>query len=98
MRKEKVEKKIIFIFSSRRRHTRCYRDWSSDVCSSDLEGGTYQERLGPRSQGLRGRRAKSRSMPARNPPRWANQAVSPPTASPRETAPPPAARPLRNRT
>src|SRR5207245_5599682 len=23
-------------FSSRRRHTRCYRDWSSDVCSSDL--------------------------------------------------------------
>src|SRR5207245_7327922 len=22
---------------SRRRHTRCYRDWSSDVCSSDLE-------------------------------------------------------------
>src|SRR5207245_8088984 len=23
--------------SSRRRHTRCYRDWSSDVCSSDLE-------------------------------------------------------------
>src|SRR3989337_3499289 len=25
------------VFSSRRRHTRCYRDWSSDVCSSDLE-------------------------------------------------------------
>src|SRR5207245_3880946 len=24
------------LFSSRRRHTRCYRDWSSDVCSSDL--------------------------------------------------------------
>src|SRR5271169_4055008 len=24
-------------FSSRRRHTRCYRDWSSDVCSSDLK-------------------------------------------------------------
>src|SRR5207245_4573251 len=23
-----------FFFSSRRRHTRCYRDWSSDVCSS----------------------------------------------------------------
>src|SRR5207245_4856723 len=23
-------------FTSRRRHTRCYRDWSSDVCSSDL--------------------------------------------------------------
>src|SRR5207245_8683079 len=25
-----------FFLSSRRRHTRCYRDWSSDVCSSDL--------------------------------------------------------------
>src|SRR5438128_293020 len=29
---------IFFFFSSRRRHTRCYRDWSSDVCSSDLHG------------------------------------------------------------
>src|SRR5207245_5324357 len=26
----------VFFFASRRRHTRCYRDWSSDVCSSDL--------------------------------------------------------------
>src|SRR5207248_3639156 len=26
-----------FFFSSRRRHTRSYGDWSSDVCSSDLE-------------------------------------------------------------
>src|SRR5699024_12098223 len=26
----------IFFFSSRRRHTRSKRDWSSDVCSSDL--------------------------------------------------------------
>src|SRR2546428_11428025 len=26
-----------FFFSSRRRHTRSDRDWSSDVCSSDLE-------------------------------------------------------------
>src|SRR2546429_9917303 len=31
-----------FFFSSRRRHTRCSRDWSSDVCSSDLEtAGCY---------------------------------------------------------
>src|SRR6266498_5606705 len=29
---------LIFFFSSRRRHTRCGRDWSSDVCSSDLPG------------------------------------------------------------
>src|SRR5687768_18052888 len=27
---------LVFFFSSRRRHTRCSRDWSSDVCSSDL--------------------------------------------------------------
>src|SRR5690606_40859675 len=27
----------VFFFSSRRRHTRFSRDWSSDVCSSDLE-------------------------------------------------------------
>src|SRR3712207_9246328 len=27
---------MYFFFSSRRRHTRYWRDWSSDVCSSDL--------------------------------------------------------------
>src|SRR6266508_6208876 len=31
---------IFFFFSSRRRHTRGPRDWSSDVCSSDL--GSFQ--------------------------------------------------------
>src|SRR3989449_7178810 len=29
-------RRLFFFFSSRRRHTRCSRDWSSDVCSSDL--------------------------------------------------------------
>src|SRR3712207_1013537 len=29
----------LFFFSSRRRHTRYWRDWSSDVCSSDLVTG-----------------------------------------------------------
>src|SRR5437868_14715142 len=29
-------RKFVFFFSSRRRHTRSKRDWSSDVCSSDL--------------------------------------------------------------
>src|SRR6266576_6245583 len=29
---------IFFFFSSRGRHTRSLRDWSSDVCSSDLTG------------------------------------------------------------
>src|SRR5205814_2521550 len=28
---------FFFFFSSRRRHTRCLSDWSSDVCSSDLD-------------------------------------------------------------
>src|SRR6266550_1460374 len=32
-------KLLCFFFSSRRRHTRCSRDWSSDVCSSDLRQG-----------------------------------------------------------
>src|SRR3712207_9581163 len=31
-----------FFFSSRRRHTRYWRDWSSDVCSSDL---VHEEKL-----------------------------------------------------
>src|SRR5207245_6481308 len=28
---------LALLFSSRGRHTSCYRDWSSDVCSSNLE-------------------------------------------------------------
>src|SRR2546422_1745871 len=39
-----------FFFSSRRRHTRCSRDWSSDVCSSDLDD--------PASHGYRARRTR----------------------------------------
>src|SRR5438445_6367609 len=31
-----VPASLLFFFSSRRRHTRYWRDWSSDVCSSDL--------------------------------------------------------------
>src|SRR3712207_9486563 len=37
---------MIFFFSSRRRHTRYWRDWSSDVCSSDLGtswAGTFKD-------------------------------------------------------
>src|SRR3712207_9094468 len=43
-------------FSSRRRHTRYWRDWSSDVCSSDLtlvpadDGGWVQADRGARTQ------------------------------------------------
>src|SRR5699024_11991871 len=32
-----------FFFSSRRRHTRSKRDWSSDVCSSDLEATMLED-------------------------------------------------------
>src|SRR5690606_40711217 len=35
---------FLFFFSSRRRHTRFSRDWSSDVCSSDLEAPAYATR------------------------------------------------------
>src|SRR6266699_2349922 len=35
---------VFFFFSSRRRHTRCGRDWSSDVCSSDLADVVEKER------------------------------------------------------
>src|SRR3989449_10324615 len=34
---------MFFFFSSRRRHTRCSRDWSSDVCSSDLLGNARHD-------------------------------------------------------
>src|SRR5205814_6896991 len=36
-----------FFFSSRRRHTRCLSDWSSDVCSSDLLVDVWT--MGPRT-------------------------------------------------
>src|SRR2546429_1102500 len=38
---------VFFFFSSRRRHTRCSRDWSSDVCSSDLDRVGAQQQGGP---------------------------------------------------
>src|SRR5690606_40519457 len=44
---------LIFFFSSRRRHTRFSRDWSSDVCSSDLERAWLLSKR--REQGYGGR-------------------------------------------
>src|SRR3989442_9919553 len=40
---------FFFFFSSRRRHTRCGRDWSSDVCSSDLSSGPGDVTATPRT-------------------------------------------------
>src|SRR3990172_5474807 len=39
------------LYSKRSRHTRCSRDWSSDVCSSDLPRRQGREGLGSRGEG-----------------------------------------------
>src|ERR1035438_10622481 len=43
----------VFCLSSRRRHTRCLSDWSSDVCSSDLDSSSanYRQWLTPEQFG-----------------------------------------------
>src|SRR5690606_39475076 len=41
--------------SSRRRHTRFSRDWSSDVCSSDLENGEGNAYIDPLRDNTKGR-------------------------------------------
>src|SRR5690606_39877106 len=52
---------FLFFFSSRRRHTRFSRDWSSDVCSSDLASGdTDVARIMARGGGASGRPAQAR--------------------------------------
>src|SRR2546422_8350222 len=43
---------FFFFFSSRRRHTRCSRDWSSDVCSSDLNDAGVANRVGAELRAL----------------------------------------------
>src|SRR6267378_2626245 len=58
---------VHFFFSSRRRHTRSLRDWSSDVCSSDLRARmpgssrTYRERSAASRRGSGRRRRRRRS-------------------------------------
>src|SRR5699024_1110317 len=47
---------LSFFFSSRRRHTRSKRDWSSDVCSSDLDTSLFSRSL--RDQSLRSQLAE----------------------------------------
>src|SRR3989449_6164390 len=58
-----------FFFSSRRRHTRCSRDWSSDVCSSDLGKSVWLRHTRPTfTRGLPlSVRRRVRSAPALSP-------------------------------
>src|SRR5207249_8748658 len=71
---------LFFFFSSRRRHTRSKRDWSSDVCSSDLgrrrcahlRGGLERERHAPDRDGaaLDRRRSEERRVGKECRSRW----------------------------
>src|SRR5690606_4944066 len=47
----RIASSLVFFFSSRRRHTRFSRDWSSDVCSSDLRGAVAAS-AGNHAQGV----------------------------------------------
>src|SRR5690606_39588069 len=51
---------LFFFFSSRRRHTRFSRDWSSDVCSSDLPAPRLLRHLRVRPARADGRPARLR--------------------------------------
>src|SRR3712207_7715744 len=46
---------VVVFFSSRRRHTRYWRDWSSDVCSSDLAADAEEAAAAPGSESRSGR-------------------------------------------
>src|SRR5207253_5951774 len=70
---------FFFFFSSRRRHTRWPRDWSSDVCSSDLGWRGASPVRSERSNGPQpsSRRAISRRAPTCRPPRTTSSRRSP---------------------
>src|SRR5690606_35276375 len=51
-----------FLFSSRRRHTRFSRDWSSDVCSSDLPADVADEAQDPAPEEARKHPAMTRNI------------------------------------
>src|SRR6266850_4215468 len=55
---------FFFFFSSRRRHTRLQGDWSSDVCSSDLDGWWGTEASAP--DGLGSFTNQFAAMPSRS--------------------------------
>src|SRR5262245_25725156 len=53
-----------FFLSSRRRHTRCLSDWSSDVCSSDLHAGQHYFSMGYVEGGGLAAKVKDGPLPA----------------------------------
>src|SRR5690606_40671260 len=67
---------VFFFFSSRRRHTRFSRDWSSDVCSSDLTTCIYaiKRRAMPAAEWIRTVVISTRnsSCKAKSTPAWWN--------------------------
>src|SRR6266498_4840264 len=58
----KIFRFVFFFFSSRRRHTRCGRDWSSDVCSSDLQHRQWG--FASAEEAMRARREEDRNAAA----------------------------------
>src|SRR5437868_10852674 len=70
---------MLFFFSSRRRHTRSKRDWSSDVCSSDLVRRRPVERS--RRDAKETQRSRRARVRRRQPPEVASaeSSANPPT-------------------
>src|SRR5207248_8356694 len=56
---------FFFFFSSRRRHTRSYGDWSSDVCSSDLKAVCPMGRRGGATDGFSSAAGRNRATAGR---------------------------------
>src|SRR5207253_3803422 len=59
-------RRVVFFFSSRRRHTRWPRDWSSDVCSSDLHNDGSRRNL-PGSHQASVQRVHQQQLPQPSP-------------------------------
>src|SRR5699024_10097938 len=80
---------LLFFFSSRRRHTRSKRDWSSDVCSSDLASSLNQHpqlRSFPPVKSLRTAmisfpQSQRQRQPRRSQPRFLGSSAGPRTTS-----------------
>src|SRR5690606_39340504 len=85
----------LLFFSSRRRHTRFSRDWSSDVCSSDLHHLAAQN-LSNRAIGRRlgmhhttvGRILRTTRAPERTTPEQPERTTPAPATTPERTTPP----------